>query len=175
MQSSTAEKLDFEFQEDETAQNMAPEQQSTVQSAPVEESMPAPEPARPTIQTIEVDAKDSMSLYVMPSQNYQVQEQQLPLVPTMMRDVMKHLGVFILIAMVVGLSMFKVYQVQQTRTLTATLNEILTDNDNLQKEWLSLLAQRQDLSAHTKIRAQAKHDLQMIKPKTAQEILITLD
>lgn len=173
MQSAVAEQRNFEPEEEEQA------------SAPVLSSgSDAKDPAgtytgvRRTereVRTIEVEPTDSMSLYVMPSPNFRFRETVEPLVPTMFRDVFRHAGVYLLIFLMVGLALFKVYQVQQTRNLTATLNEIVTDNDNLQKEWLALLAQRQDLSAHTKIRAQAKAELGMIQPKTAQEILITLD
>ena len=170
MQSATAEKLDYELEDDEAvSREESGNPESVVTPNETEEH------EKNCVKTIEVDAKDSMSLYVMPSQNYQFKDANQPLVPTMVSDILRHLGVYILILIAVGLAMFKVYQVQQTRNMTATLNEIIADNDNLQKEWLALLAQRQDLSAHSKIKAQAKAELKMIQPKTAQEILITLD
>ena len=71
--------------------------------------------------------------------------------------------------------MFKVYQVQQTRLLTAEFNELVTGNDDLSNEWLGLLAKKQELEKQSAIRETAIQRLGMMQPKTEAEIVIRLD
>lgn len=71
------------------------------------------------------------------------------------------------------LSIYKVVQVQDTRDLIANLNEVTMQNENLNKIWLSLLAERQELSEHNKIRKEASEKLHMRAPKTDAEKVIT--
>ena len=72
------------------------------------------------------------------------------------------------------LCLMKVYQVQETRDLTSQLNDITLNNANLEKEWLNLMATRQSLTEHAKIRAYASNKLQMQSPKTNSEQVISL-
>lgn len=73
------------------------------------------------------------------------------------------------------LALFKVDQVQDTRYMIAKLNEVTIQNENLNKTWLNLLAKRQNLSEHSKIRADAYNKLKMHAPKTEAEKVIYID
>lgn len=72
------------------------------------------------------------------------------------------------------LCLLKVYQVQETRDLTARYNEVQLNNDTLEKEWLNLVATRQNLSENAKVREYAVSRLQMVSPKTENEKVISL-
>lgn len=71
------------------------------------------------------------------------------------------------------LCLLKVYQVQETRDITAQLNELSVANADLDKEWLNLVAIRQNLSEHATIRACATSQLNMVSPKTQNEHVIS--
>lgn len=72
------------------------------------------------------------------------------------------------------LCLMKVYQVQETRDLTARVNEVIVANGDLDKQWLNLVAEKQNLSEHAKIRAYAADQLSMVSPKTNSEEVISL-
>ena len=82
---------------------------------------------------------------------------------------------YFLAAVLCALSIYKVVQVQETRDLIANLNEVTVHNENLNKDWLTLLAQRQALSEHNKIRREAAERLKMKAPRTEAEKVITLN
>ena len=82
---------------------------------------------------------------------------------------------YFLAAVLCALSIYKVVQVQETRDLIANLNEVTVHNENLNKDWLTLLAQRQALSEHNKIRREAAERLKMKAPRTEAERVITLN
>ena len=82
---------------------------------------------------------------------------------------------YFLAVILCGLSIYKVVQVQETRDLIANLNEVTVHNENLNKDWLTLLAQRQALSEHNKIRREAAERLNMKAPRTEAEKVITLN
>lgn len=96
------------------------------------------------------------------------------LLPTLMQDISRYFYVYSLAILLGMLCLLKVYQVQDTRNLTAQLNEVAIDNAELEKEWLNLLATRQNLSEHAKIRSYATRQLEMVSPKTENEQVISL-
>lgn len=96
------------------------------------------------------------------------------LLPAIALDMGRNFYVYILAILFGLLSLIKVYQVQDTRNLTAQLNEVTIDNEELDKEWLNLLATRQNLSEHAKIRSYATRQLEMVSPKTENEQVISL-
>jgi cell division protein FtsL len=97
------------------------------------------------------------------------------LLPTIIADLMRNCVVYLLAFAVTVLSIYKIIQVQNTRQLTATLNEVNLNIENQSRESLLLQAQRQSLSAHSFIREQAITKLGMVNPKTEAEIVIRLD
>lgn len=97
------------------------------------------------------------------------------LLPTIVADIMRNSLVYLLALGVTALCIYKVIQVQDTRQLTAHLNEVNRDIENQSRESLLLQAQRQSLSAHSFIREQAIQKLGMVNPKTEAEVVIRLD
>ena len=75
---------------------------------------------------------------------------------------------------VCALCLFKVYQVQDTRDLTARLNEVRFTNEELEKQQLILIAQKQRLSEHASIRTVASGQMNMSSPRTENEVVISL-
>ena len=103
------------------------------------------------------------------------QEQKEPrLLPLLLRDFGVHWITYGLAICVCVLCLLKVYQVQDTRDLTARLNEVVATNADLEKQWLILVASRQKLSEHSEIRAVASESLGMVSPKTENEKVISL-
>ena len=103
------------------------------------------------------------------------QEQKEPrLLPLLLRDFGVHWITYGLAICVCLLCLLKVYQVQDTRDLTARLNEVVATNADLEKQWLILVASKQKLSEHSEIRAVASESLGMVSPKTENEKVISL-
>ena len=96
------------------------------------------------------------------------------LLPMLMDDMLHNWLVYSLAILACLLCLAKIYQVQETRELTASLNEITFNNADLDKEWLNLMATRQSLSEHAKIRTFASEQLQMQAPKIESEHVISL-
>ena len=103
---------------------------------------------------------------------WQIEER---LVPSILADISKNFLTYFLGVVLCALSLYKVYQVQETRDLTARYNEVMMNNENLHKEWLSLLAQRQTLSEQGAIREAATQKLKMVAPKTEAEQVIKIN
>lgn len=96
------------------------------------------------------------------------------LLPTLAHDIGRYFYVYALAIVFGVLCLMKVYQVQDTRNLTSQLNEVTVNNEGLEKEWLNLLATRQNLSEHSKVRSYATFQLNMVSPKTESEQVISL-
>ena len=96
------------------------------------------------------------------------------LLPMLMDDLLHNWLVYSLAILACLLCLAKIYQVQETRELTASLNESTFNNADLDKEWLNLMATRQSLSEHAKIRTFASEQLQMQAPKIESEHVISL-
>ena len=103
---------------------------------------------------------------------WQIEER---LVPSILADISKNFLTYFLGVVLCALSLYKVYQVQETRDLTARYNEVMMNNENLHKEWLSLLAQRQTLSEQNMIREAATQKLKMVAPRTEAEQVIKIN
>lgn len=101
-------------------------------------------------------------------------EAQHKIGPTLLADLMKNSLTYMLMAVLCALALFKIYQVQSTRSLIAEYNDVRTQNESLEREWLELTSQAESLTIHSKIREQAVNDLKMISPATEDERVITL-
>lgn len=96
------------------------------------------------------------------------------LIPMLMQDIAHTWLVYFLALVACALCLAKIYQVQETRELTSALNDITFSNADLDKEWLNLMAERQSLSEHAKIRTYASEHLQMQAPKIESEQVISI-
>lgn len=97
-----------------------------------------------------------------------------PFLPLLLREFGEHWLTYGLAIIVCVLCLLKVYQVQETRDLTARLNEVVVSNADLEKQWLVLVASRQKLSEHSKIKTFAREKLLMVSPKIQNENVISL-
>lgn len=96
------------------------------------------------------------------------------LLPMLMREFGNNWLTYSLAITVCVLCLFKVYQVQETRDITAHLNEVRFTNEELEKQQLILIAQKQRLSEHASIRTVASGVMNMTSPKTENEVVISL-
>lgn len=96
------------------------------------------------------------------------------IVATILEDLRRNFMTYFLMLLLCALALFKVFQVQQTRNLIASYNEVRTTNENLERQWLDLTAMVETLTLHSTIRQNAKEELQMVNPKTEDEQVIIL-
>lgn len=101
-------------------------------------------------------------------------EESPKLVPMIFHNIGVYWLAYSLAILACVLCLFKVYQVQETRDLVARYNEVQLNNEVLEKDWLNLVATRQNLSENAKVREYAVNKLQMVSPKTENEKVISL-
>ena len=139
-----------------------------------EQSSPVNEQSIDEFENLKMDSGEDRYFSYRPeyANLWQIEER---LVPSILADISKNFLTYFLGVVLCALSLYKVYQVQETRDLTARYNEVMMNNENLHKEWLSLLAQRQTLSEQGKIREAATQKLKMVAPKTEAEQVIRIN
>lgn len=96
------------------------------------------------------------------------------LLPAILADTVRYGYVYLLALLLCFLCLLNVYQVQDTNTINARLNEVALSNEAIEREWLNLMAQRQTLSEHATVRDSAIYQLQMVAPQTEKEHVIYL-
>ncbi|MGN1280816.1 MAG: cell division protein FtsL [Succinivibrio sp.] len=101
-------------------------------------------------------------------------EKKQALIPAIIDDIFSNVLTYVMILLVTSLAVFKVHQVQITREMTVKYNEMNLHNELLHKEWLSLLSERESLTEYSVIRKSANENLQMVQPKTEDEVVIDL-
>lgn len=101
-------------------------------------------------------------------------EKKQALIPAIIDDIFSNVITYVLILVVTTLAVFKVHQVQVTREMTVKYNEMILHNELLHKEWLSLLSERESLTEYSVIRKNAIEKLDMVQPKTEDEVVIDL-
>lgn len=128
----------------------------------------------PQVYEIEIDSS-KLSFGSSSARHYRpAPEPELKLVPSLMADLGDNFFTYFLGVILCALALFKVYQVQETREVTALLNEVRQENEDLQRQWLLLTSERQTLSEHARIRKEAAEQLQMRAPKTDAELMIAV-
>ncbi|NLK85057.1 MAG: cell division protein FtsL [Aeromonadales bacterium] len=100
-------------------------------------------------------------------------EKRKALVPTIFNDILSNFMTYGLILVLTTLAVYKVHQVQMTRDMTVQYNEVAKHNDQLHKQWLSLLSEREALTEYSIIRQNAQ-ELGMVQPKTEDEVVVDL-
>lgn len=133
-----------------------------------------PAPKSAALPVIAVKFDDDPPKLLPPEPSFMDAPPELSLVPALLADLSRSFFCYFLIVVLCALSLFKVYQVQQTRELTAQLNEVQAANENLDRQWLVLTSQRQTLSEHARIRRAAQENLHMRAPKTDAELMIAV-
>ncbi|WP_298443246.1 cell division protein FtsL [uncultured Ferrimonas sp.] len=89
-------------------------------------------------------------------------------------DLRRHWPI-LLAGLLVAVSAFAViFTAQDARRLTAHYNSLLQQRDQLDVQWRHLLLEEQTLAEHSRIDALARKQLQMQRPKPAQEQVVKL-
>lgn len=127
-----------------------------------------------SLHEVDFEGEPSRCSITLSLPNDNQEDKDPPLFPSLLRDFGVHWFTYGLAILVCVLCLLKVYQVQETRDLTARLNEVVATNADLEKQWLILVASRQKLSEHTNIRSSASEILGMVSPKTENEKVIYL-
>lgn len=128
----------------------------------------------PQVYEIEIDSSKLSFGSTAARRSRPAAEPELKLVPSLMADLGDNFFTYLLGVVLCALALFKVYQVQETREVTALLNEVRQENEDLQRQWLLLTSERQTLSEHARIRKAATEQLQMRAPKTDAELMIAV-
>lgn len=164
MQSATAMQLDFPSENEAVSDSLYAGTKSTARVT---------QPREVTLDGVGADTSLGLSLNYYTPISSPAHERSL--IPLIIDDLLHNWYFYALCVCLCLLSLYKVYQVQETRTLTAELNEIALNNDDLSNEWLGLLAQKEELEKQAVIREAAVKRLHMVQPKTEAEIVIRLD
>lgn len=122
---------------------------------------------------LEEEVTESAQIASIPMYNPSDFEEQ-KILPSIIKDVFSNLLTFILVILATTLAVYKVHQVQSTRDMTIKYNEVNSHNEQMHKEWLSLLSDREKLTEYSVIRSLATENLSMVQPKTEDEIVIDL-
>ncbi|MGN0915141.1 MAG: cell division protein FtsL [Succinivibrio sp.] len=97
-----------------------------------------------------------------------------PLIPTIFDDIFSNLLTYFLILVLACLAVFKVQQVQATRDMIIKYNEVKLENEVLHRNWLHLLATREELTEYSVIKTNASEKIGMVMPRTEDEVVIDL-
>ncbi|PHR84551.1 MAG: cell division protein FtsL [Colwellia sp.] len=90
-------------------------------------------------------------------------------------DILQHFVSYILLALVVISAFSVIYYTHVNRQTTSELEQLFTQRDELDIEWRNLLLEQSSLAEHSAIESKAKKLLNMKRPDTKSEIIITLD
>jgi len=90
------------------------------------------------------------------------------------QDIQRNILVYILLCLVVLSAFSVVYFTHLNRQSTSALEVLLTGRDELDIEWRNLLLEQNSLAEHSAIESKAIKKLNMKRPDTNSEIIITL-
>ncbi|MFT5755897.1 MAG: cell division protein FtsL [Alteromonadaceae bacterium] len=90
------------------------------------------------------------------------------------QDIQRNILVYILLVLVVLSAFSVVYFTHLNRQSTSGLEVLLTARDELDIEWRNLLLEQNSLAEHSAIESKAIKQLDMKRPDTHSEIIITL-
>lgn len=82
------------------------------------------------------------------------------------------LPVFLLVMILVS-SLALVYVTQQTRSAIDQHDKLLVERERLEVEWRNQLLEEHALSEHTRVEGIAREELEMIRPGSKHEIIVS--
>ena len=91
------------------------------------------------------------------------------------QDVLQHLVSYILLILVVVSAFSVIYYTHVNRQTTSELELLYTQRDELDIEWRNLLLEQNSLAEHSAIESKAKKLLNMKRPDSDSEIIITIE
>lgn len=99
---------------------------------------------------------------------------QLNLTQIILRDLRAHLQVVIVTLLCVVSSFAVIYSSHLNRSLNATLEVMVAEQDALGIEWRHLLLEENALAEHSRIEHLATRKLGMSRPRPDQEVMVVL-
>jgi len=90
------------------------------------------------------------------------------------QDIQRNILVYIFLILVVLSAFSVIYFTHLNRQSTSALEVLLTERDELDIEWRNLLLEQNSLAEHSSIESKAIKKLDMKRPDTNSEIIITL-
>ena len=91
------------------------------------------------------------------------------------QDILQNFVSYILLALVVISAFSVIYYTHVNRQTTSELEQLFTQRDELDIEWRNLLLEQSSLAEHSAIENKANKLLNMKRPDTKSEIIITLE
>jgi len=91
------------------------------------------------------------------------------------QDILQHFVSYLLLALVVISAFSVIYYTHVNRQTTSELEQLFIQRDELDIEWRNLLLEQSSLSEHSAIESKANKLLNMKRPNTQSEIIITLE
>ena len=91
------------------------------------------------------------------------------------QDILQNFVSYILLALVVISAFLVIYYTHVNRQTTSKLEQLFTQRDELDIEWRNLLLEQSSLAEHSAIENKANKLLNMKRPDTKSEIIITLE
>jgi len=90
------------------------------------------------------------------------------------QDILQHFVSYALLLLVVMSAFLVIYYTHVNRQTTSELEQLFTQRDELDIEWRNLLLEQNSLAEHSTIESKAMKLLNMKRPDTKSEIIITL-
>jgi len=91
------------------------------------------------------------------------------------QDILQHFVSYLLLALVVISAFSVIYYTHVNRQTTSELEQLFIQRDELDIEWRNLLLEQSSLAEHSAIESKANKLLNMKRPNTQSEIIITLE
>ncbi|TYK65356.1 cell division protein FtsL [Colwellia echini] len=98
-----------------------------------------------------------------------------PLVFDIWQDLVRYVVTYLLLLFVVLSAFAVVYYSHVNRQTTSELEILRAQKDELNIEWRNLLLEQNSLAEHSAIESKAKHLLDMKRPNSNSEVIVTLD
>jgi cell division protein FtsL len=107
--------------------------------------------------------------------NQRAEQRKSVLTLDIWQDILQHFVSYVLLALVVVSAFSVIYYTHVNRQTTSELEQLFTQRDELDIEWRNLLLEQNSLAEHSAIESKAKKLLNMKRPDTKSEIIITLE
>jgi len=107
--------------------------------------------------------------------NRPVTPQKKALAIDIWQDILQYFASYVLLLLVVISAFSVIYYTHVNRQTTSELEILFTKRDELDIEWRNLLLEQNSLAEHSAIESKAKKLLNMKRPDTASEIIITIE
>ena len=91
------------------------------------------------------------------------------------QDIQRNILTYAVLLLVMVSAFSVIYFTHLNRQSTSGLEILLTERDQLDIEWRNLLLEQNSLAEHSAIESKAKKLLQMKRPETNTEVIVSID